>query len=73
MDSAVTHAHNTFQTYSKLNPRTRARLLLKWDELIRANKEDLTQILVHETGKPYKEALGELDYALGFTKILGRM
>jgi acyl-CoA reductase-like NAD-dependent aldehyde dehydrogenase len=67
VDSAVSYAHDTFQRYSKSNPRTRARLLLKWDELIRENKEDLAQILVHETGKPYKEALGELDYALGFT------
>jgi len=40
---------------------------MKWDTLIRENKEDLAQILTHETGKPLAEARGEIDYASGFT------
>jgi acyl-CoA reductase-like NAD-dependent aldehyde dehydrogenase len=67
VDSAVQAAHTAFQTFGKTNPRARARLLLRWDELTRENKEDLAKILVVETGKPLKEALVELDYALGFT------
>lgn len=50
-----------------MSARERARLILKWDELIRENKEDLAQLLVFETGKPYAEALGEVDYALTFS------
>jgi succinate-semialdehyde dehydrogenase/glutarate-semialdehyde dehydrogenase len=63
----VNAAHAAFLKYRKLNPRTRAQLLLKWDTLIRENKEDIAQILTHETGKPLAEARGEIDYSLGFT------
>ncbi|KAI9741584.1 MAG: hypothetical protein M1818_004390 [Claussenomyces sp. TS43310] len=67
VDAAVQAAHEAFQSYRTVNPRTRARWLLKWDELIRANKEDLAKILTYETGKPIAESLGEIDYSLGFT------
>jgi succinate-semialdehyde dehydrogenase/glutarate-semialdehyde dehydrogenase len=50
-----------------VNPRTRAQWLLKWDSLIRENKEDLAHIITYETGKPLAESRGELEYALGFT------
>jgi len=40
---------------------------LKWDSLIRENKEDLAKIVTYETGKPLAEARGEIDYSLGFT------
>lgn len=67
VDDAVNSAHAAFLKYRKINPRKRAQLLLKWDTLIRENKDDLAQILTHETGKPLAEAYGELDYAAGFT------
>ena len=40
---------------------------MKWDTLIRENKEDLAKIVTYETGKPFAEARGEIDYATGFT------
>lgn len=40
---------------------------MKWDALIRLHKADIAQIITHETGKPLAEAIGELDYSLGFT------
>ncbi len=42
-------------------------MLLKWDSLIREYREDIANILVHETGKPKAEAYGEIDYSTGFT------
>jgi len=66
-DAAVKAAHEAFQTYRKVNPRTRAQCLLKWDQLIRDNRDDLANIVTYETGKPLFESQGELDYALGFT------
>ncbi|KAK2751405.1 hypothetical protein FQN55_000678 [Onygenales sp. PD_40] len=60
-------AHAAFNSYKKVNPRTRAQLLMKWDSLIRAARTDLAKILTHETGKPIAESYGEIDYALGFT------
>jgi len=42
-------------------------MLLAWHNLITDAREDIAKIVVHETGKPMAEALGEVDYALGFT------
>lgn len=67
VDAAVESAHTAFLTYSKYTPRQRAQLLMKWHNLITAARDDLTKILVYETGKPLAEAQGELDYSLGFT------
>src|SRR5687768_8513448 len=62
-DAAVQSSHKAFQELSRWTPRQRATTLLKWHELIVASREDLAKILVHETGKPLAEALGEVDYA----------
>lgn len=40
---------------------------MKWDQLIRDNRDDIAHIVTFETGKPLAESQGELDYALGFT------
>ncbi|TVY82347.1 Succinate-semialdehyde dehydrogenase [NADP(+)] [Lachnellula suecica] len=67
VDVAVNTAHVAFQSYRKVNPRTRAQWLLKWDALIRENRDDIANIVTYETGKPLFESQGEIDYALGFT------
>ncbi|SLM40723.1 succinate-semialdehyde dehydrogenase [Lasallia pustulata] len=67
VNAAVESSHKAFQGYRLVNPRTRAKLLLKWNDLITAARDDLATILTYETGKPLAEAYGELDYALGFT------
>ena len=66
-DAAVKASYEAFQTFKKVNPRVRAQCLLKWDALIRENRDDLAHIVTYETGKPLAESQGELDYALGFT------
>lgn len=40
---------------------------MKWDTLIKENREDLAKIITYETGKPLSESRGEIDYATGFT------
>ena len=67
VNAAVESSHKAFQGYRLVNPRKRAKLLLKWNDLITAARDDLATILTYETGKPLVEAYGELDYALGFT------
>lgn len=59
-------AQDAFLKYRKVNPKVRAQCLLKWHNLIDANRDDLAQIITHETGKPLAEAQGEITYALGF-------
>lgn len=66
-DAAVKASYEAFQSFRKVNPRQRAQWLLKWDQLIRDNRDDLANIVTYETGKPLAESQGELDYALGFT------
>jgi acyl-CoA reductase-like NAD-dependent aldehyde dehydrogenase len=66
VEPAVSSAYTTFQSYSKTTPRHRAKLLMKWHDLLLSSRDDLSRILVHETGKPLSEALGEIDYALTF-------
>jgi hypothetical protein len=47
-DAAVTAAHEAFETFRKVSPRTRAQCLLKWDSLIRENRDDLANIVTYE-------------------------
>lgn len=63
---AISSCHESFQTYSKTTPRHRAKLLMKWHELILQEKEQLARLLTYETGKPLAEARGEIDYGLTF-------
>lgn len=67
VSAAVESSYRAFQAYRIVNPRTRAKFLLKWNDLITAARDDLATILTYETGKPLAEAYGELDYALSFT------
>ncbi|KAJ5266975.1 hypothetical protein N7478_009783 [Penicillium angulare] len=66
VDRYVVSSQKAFEDYRHVNPRVRAKILLKWHELITNAREDIAKIMVYETGKPMTEALGEVDYALGF-------
>ncbi|KAL7757239.1 hypothetical protein ACKLNR_011766 [Fusarium oxysporum f. sp. zingiberi] len=66
VDKYVESSHSAFQSYRHVNPRQRAKILLKWHELITNARQDIAKIVVFETGKPMAEAVGEVDYALGF-------
>ncbi|BCS18379.1 NAD-dependent succinate-semialdehyde dehydrogenase [Aspergillus puulaauensis] len=67
VNHAVEASHDAFQRYQLVTARDRAKALLRWHDLITAAKQDIATIVTYETGKPLAEALGELDYALGFT------
>ncbi|ETS84227.1 hypothetical protein PFICI_02252 [Pestalotiopsis fici W106-1] len=64
VDSAAQAAQKAFLKYSKLSPRVRSQLLLKWSMLIKENTDDLAKIITYETGKPMAESLAEVDYAI---------
>lgn len=66
MDKYVESSQKAFNSYRHVNPRQRAQILLKWHSLITEAREDIAKLMVYETGKPTAEALGEVDYALGF-------
>jgi len=57
---AIDAAFDAWAAWRALTPLQRGALLLKWNELIQANKEDLARILSYEQGKPVAESLGEI-------------
>lgn len=66
VDKYVQTSNMAFLRYRQMNPRQRAKLLLKWYDLISGSREDIAKFVVYETGKPIVEARGEVEYALGF-------
>ncbi len=59
VDLAVRAARKAFEegnTWRKMNPRDRSRLLWKLSELIRANAEELSELETLDTGKPIFES-----------------
>jgi acyl-CoA reductase-like NAD-dependent aldehyde dehydrogenase len=66
VDQYVHTSHDAFCNYRHVNPRQRAKWLLKWHDLITTAREDIAKLVTYETGKPLTEARGEIDYALGF-------
>ncbi|KAH7386666.1 succinate-semialdehyde dehydrogenase [Phaeosphaeria sp. MPI-PUGE-AT-0046c] len=67
VDVVVQAAYDAFRKYRVETPRSRAKKLLAWHNLIQENRDDLARTLTYETGKPLKEAYGEIEYASGFT------
>jgi aspartate-semialdehyde dehydrogenase len=66
---AVDAAHAAFPAWSFLLPQERSAILRRWFELMGEAREDLARIMVLEQGKPYSEALGEIDYAASFIEF----
>jgi acyl-CoA reductase-like NAD-dependent aldehyde dehydrogenase len=60
-DLAIAAATEAFQSFSSISARQRARMMLRFDALIRESKEDLAQLLVMESGKALVEARAEVD------------
>lgn len=65
---AVDAAHEAFKSWSKLTAADRAAKLKKWFTLIDENKEEIAAIMTKEQGKPFAEALGEVNYANSFVE-----
>ncbi|KAH7477444.1 hypothetical protein FOMA001_g10538 [Fusarium oxysporum f. sp. matthiolae] len=66
VDQYIESSQTAFDSFRHTKPRERAKILLKWHELITKAQEDIAKIVVYETGKPMSEAVDEVDYALGF-------
>jgi succinate-semialdehyde dehydrogenase/glutarate-semialdehyde dehydrogenase len=63
---AVAKAAEAFETWKKVSPFERAKVLMKWYDLILENQEDLATLITLEMGKTYREAMGEVVYGAGF-------
>lgn len=55
-----------FQSWKKVNAHERARLLKRWAEKVLEEKEEIARVMTLESGKPLKESLGEVEYAVSY-------
>ncbi|XP_074562622.1 succinate-semialdehyde dehydrogenase, mitochondrial-like [Curcuma longa] len=67
--NAISSAHETFTSWSKLTANERSKRLRKWYDLIISHKEDLALLITLEQGKPLKESLGEVNYGASFIEF----
>ncbi|KFC70578.1 Succinic semialdehyde dehydrogenase [Devosia sp. LC5] len=66
---AVDAAARAFHPWAARTAKDRSAVLRKWFELVMANRSDLATILTSEQGKPFAEALGEIDYAASYIEF----
>ena len=63
---AIDAAYEAQKEWRARTAKERCAILLKWNDLMLANQEDLAQILTAEMGKPISEARGEIAYGASF-------
>ncbi len=59
-NKAVIEARKGYEVWSKIPLHERADILYKFNDLVLKNKDELAKLLCMETGKPIKEAIGEI-------------
>ncbi|EED21033.1 succinate semialdehyde dehydrogenase, putative [Talaromyces stipitatus ATCC 10500] len=64
--AAIEIAHKTFPSYKTLSPKIRGKLLRNWSRQVSESAQDLAAICTLELGKPFKESLRAVDYAVTF-------
>ncbi|RWJ32007.1 NAD-dependent succinate-semialdehyde dehydrogenase [Mesorhizobium sp.] len=67
-EAAVDAAATAFHPWASLTAKQRSATVRRWFELVVANRKDLATILTSEQGKPFPEALGEIDYAAAYVE-----
>lgn len=67
-NTAIDAARSAFHDFKSTTGRYRSTLLDQLYHLVISNQEDLAKLIVLENGKPYADALGEVQYAASFFK-----
>lgn len=68
-EQAVDAAATALPGWGGTTAKNRSALLRKWFDLIVGSRTDLATILTSEQGKPFAEALGEIDYAASYVEF----
>jgi succinate-semialdehyde dehydrogenase/glutarate-semialdehyde dehydrogenase len=64
--AAITRTCDAFPAWARKTAKERSDILRRWYDLVRADKRVFAEIMVKENGKCLSEALGEIEYGLGF-------
>ncbi|MXY51550.1 MAG: CoA-acylating methylmalonate-semialdehyde dehydrogenase [Gammaproteobacteria bacterium] len=60
IDQAVQGAVRAYESWRDVPTPERARLMLKYQEILKARQEDIARVLSRETGKTHEDAMGEV-------------
>ncbi|HEY9793776.1 MAG TPA: L-glutamate gamma-semialdehyde dehydrogenase [Candidatus Obscuribacterales bacterium] len=71
-DMAMEKALTAFETWKKVSPQERANYLFKAAKLMRERKHELSAWMIHEIGKSWAEADGDVAEAIDFCEYYGR-
>ncbi|WP_419791070.1 NAD-dependent succinate-semialdehyde dehydrogenase [Staphylococcus chromogenes] len=66
INAQIDRAAQAFQSWRKVDAHERSHLLWAWSALIKQHKDELARLITLEGGKPFKEAQGEVDYAVSY-------
>ncbi|MEQ8515353.1 MAG: aldehyde dehydrogenase family protein, partial [Chromatocurvus sp.] len=60
VDVAVASAKDAFQTWRNVPVAERARLMMRYQALLKEHHDELGEILAHDTGKTFEDAKGDV-------------
>ncbi len=60
LDQAVQGARKAYESWRDVSVPERARLMLKYQEILKARQENIACVLSRETGKTHEDAMGEV-------------
>lgn len=71
LDRALQASQSGFEIWRNVSAFDRQELMNKAADLMTERKQRIAEICTREMGKPYKEALGEMDFVIGVTRWYG--
>jgi 1-pyrroline-5-carboxylate dehydrogenase len=71
-EKAMNVAFDTFQTWRKVKPETRADILFRASAIVRRRKHEFSALLTKEAGKPWNEADADTAEAIDFMEYYAR-
>ncbi len=60
MNAAITHAAETFKKWKEVSAPERARLMLRYQHLLKEQHDEIATLLSSETGKTFADAKGDV-------------
>ena len=71
-EQALAAAHKAFSRWRDEDPRVRAKVLTRAAAIMRARRDELTAVIVHENGKGWRDADAETCEAIDFCEFYAR-
>lgn len=66
LNEAIDAAQEAFKSWSQSTLTQRSEVLMRWQQLMATNQDDLARLMSLEQGKPLSEALAEVQYAMSY-------